>query len=172
MRVNSISLGIKVRVQQYEMLDLMATFTPNDDMTLDQAYLEADKQLRDAAQTIIAERLKQNPAPAAPAPAAAPAQTAPAAGEQKKEEKPKDQQFDHEFCEHWEIPAEVVAELKKETDPNGAQKMAVNAESKNLQKVVKRIEAGIELNVALQWIAPDETAFKVLALAAKLNERK
>ena len=44
--------------------------------------------------------------------------------------------------------------------------------SKNLQKTCKRLEAGVELTKALEWIAPDEKAFAVMALAAKLNKRE
>ena len=195
MRINTINIQIVRNLGNYETLRIGAEWTPDGNQTLTDAMQQGMAELNACADALI--KAKAQPAtavpaapataataapapaataaPAAPAPAAtaAPAAPAPAAPAAPAEtQKPDDEQFDDEFCKEWQLTPEIVAQLKNPTAPDGTQKMVVDIYSKNLQKTCKRLEAGVELTKALEWIAPDEKAFAVMALAAKLNKRE
>lgn len=156
MRINTISLGIKVRVKEYEMLDLMATFTPNDTMTLEEAMLDADQQLRDAAAAIVAKR---NATAQAPAPAAKPQ---PQPETKQEEAKVETQQA--------EAKVETKAETQQEAEAKPAKEpLHFSTDTKKIQAIVKRIEKGVKLDKVLEYYEPDEDTLNVLKLAAKLN---
>lgn len=187
MRINTINIQIVRNLGNYETLRIGAEWTPDGNQTLTDAMQQGMAELNECADALI--KAKAQPAPAAPAataataPAAtaataAPVSTAPAApvstasAAPAETQKPDDEQFDNEFCKEWQLTPEIVAQLKNPTAPDGTQKMVVGMDSKNLQKTCKRLEAGVELTKALEWIAPDEKAFAVMALAAKLNKRE
>lgn len=189
MRINTINIQIVRNLGNYETLRIGAEWTPDGNQTLTDAMQQGMAELNACADVLI--KAKAQPAPAAPAATApaAPAATAPAAPASTAQaapaapaapaatapaetQKPDDEQFDYEFCKEWQLTPEIVAQLKNPTAPDGTQKMVVGMDSKNLQKTCKRLEAGVELTKALEWIAPDEKAFAVMALAAKLNKRE
>lgn len=167
MRINTINIQIVRNLGNYETLRIGAEWTPDGNQTLTDAMQQGMAELNACADALI--KAKAQPAPAAPAATApaAPAATAPAETQKQAEE-----QFDYEFCKSWQLTPEIVAQLKNPTAPDGTKKMVVGMGSKNLQKTCKRLEAGVELTKALEWIAPDEKAFAVMALAAKLNKRE
>lgn len=176
MRVNTINIQIVRNLGNYETLRIGAEWTPDGNQTLTDAMQQGMAELNACADALIKAKAQPAPtepaAPAATEPAApaAPEPAAPAAPAETK--KPDDEQFDYEFCKEWQLTPEIVAQLKNPTAPDGTKKMVVGMESKNLQKTCKRLEAGVELTKALEWIAPDEKAFAVMALAAKLNKRE
>ena len=177
MRINTINIQIVRNLGNYETLRIGAEWTPDGNQTLTDAMQQGMAELNACADALI--KAKAQPAPAAPAatapaaPAAtAPATAAPAATAPAETQKQAEEQFDYEFCKSWQLTPEIVAQLKNPTAPDGTKKMVVGMESKNLQKTCKRLEAGVELTKALEWIAPDEKAFAVMALAAKLNKRE
>lgn len=168
MRINTINIQIVRNLGNYETLRIGAEWTPDGNQTLTDAMQQGMAELNACADALI--KAKAQPASAATAAPAAPVSTAPAAPAETQ--KPDDEQFDYEFCKEWQLTPEIVAQLKNPTAPDGTQKMVVGMDSKNLQKTCKRLEAGVELTKALEWIAPDEKAFAVMALAAKLNKRE
>ena len=171
MRINTINIQIVRNLGNYETLRIGAEWTPDGNQTLTDAMQQGMAELNECADALI--KAKAQPAPAATAATApaAPVSTAPAATAAPAEtQKPDDEQFDYEFCKEWQLTPEIVAQLKNPNAPDGTKKMVVGMDSKNLQKTCKRLEAGVELTKALEWIAPDDKAFAVLALAAKLNK--
>ena len=179
MRINTINIQIVRNLGNYETLRIGAEWTPDGNQTLTDAMQQGMAELNECVDALIKAKAQPAPAataataPAAPAAPAAPVSTAPAATAAPAEtQKPDDEQFDYEFCKEWQLTPEIVAQLKNPTAPDGTQKMVVGIDSKNLQKTCKRLEAGVELTKALEWIAPDEKAFAVMALAAKLNKRE
>lgn len=156
MRINTINLQIVRNLGNYEALRIGAEWTPDGNQTLTDAMQQGMAELNACADVLIKAKVQAPAAPAAPA----------------KPQKPAEEQFNHEFCKVWQLTPEIVAQLKNPTAPDGTQKMVVGVDSKNLQKTCKRLEAGVELTKALEWIAPDEKAFAVLAFAAKLNKRE
>ena len=184
MRINTINIQIVRNLGNYETLRIGAEWTPDGNQTLTDAMQQGMAELNACADALIKAKAQPAtavpaapataataaPAPAATAAPAAPAPAAPAAPAETQ--KPDDEQFDDEFCKEWQLTPEIVAQLKNPTAPDGTQKMVVDIYSKNLQKTCKRLEAGVELTKALEWIAPDEKAFAVMALAAKLNKRE
>lgn len=165
MRVNTINIQIVRNLGNYETLRIGAEWTPDGNQTLTDAMQQGMAELNACADALI--KAKAQPAPAAPAATVPAAPAAPA-----ETQKPNDEQFDYEFCKEWQLTPEIVAQLKNPIAPDGTKKMFVGMESKNLQKTCKRLEAGVELTKALEWISPDEKAFAVMALAAKLNKRE
>ena len=173
MRINTINIQIVRNLGNYETLRIGAEWTPDGNQTLTDAMQQGMAELNACADVLI--KAKAQPAPAATAataPAATAAPVAPVSAAPAETKKPDDEQFDYEFCKEWQLTPEIVAQLKNPTAPDGTKKMVVGMGSKNLQKTCKRLEAGVELTKALEWIAPDEKAFAVMALAAKLNKRE
>lgn len=185
MRINTINIQIVRNLGNYETLRIGAEWTPDGNQTLTDAMQQGMAELNECADALIKAKAQPAPAataataPAAPAAPAAPVSTAPAApvstapaatAAPAETQKPDDEQFDYEFCKEWQLTPEIVAQLKNPNAPDGTKKMVVGMDSKNLQKTCKRLEAGVELTKALEWIAPDDKAFAVLALAAKLNK--
>lgn len=66
---------------------------------------------------------------------------------------------------------EAKADPTPAAEKPAKQRLSFEKDSKTLQAVCKRLEAGVKLGKVLEYYEPDEQAMRALELAAKLNEK-
>lgn len=158
MRVNTINLQMVINLGNYETLRVGAEWTPDSNQTMEEAMLAADKELRESASALLQARGGVEKTAPVQQPAA-PANVAPAA---QNEPEKKD------------AAAAPAPEAKTETpaaDPKDDREL-LTFENPKLQKVIKRIEAGVSLDTVAQYYRFDDNAKKAVEMAAKLNVKK